>query len=65
VLAIVGGFLAAAALGDDGSFEDVGATPSTVGAVLFWVWMIVTSVLLWRATPRSDSVASFPPSAGR
>jgi hypothetical protein len=51
-LAIVGGFLAAAALGDDGSFEDLGGTPSAVGALVFWVWMIVTSVLLWRATPR-------------
>ena len=51
VLLIVGGFLAAAALGDDGDFKDVGTTPSAFGAVLFWIWLLATSVVLWRSRP--------------
>ena len=50
-LLVVGGFLGAAALGDDGDFKDVGATPSAVGSVLFWIWLVATSVVLWRARP--------------
>ena len=44
VLAIVGGFLAAAALGDDGDFKDLGGTPSALGALVFWVWLLATSL---------------------
>jgi hypothetical protein len=52
LLGIVGGLMAAAALGDDGDFKDLGATPSAVGALLFWIWLVATSVVLWRAAPR-------------
>lgn len=51
-LAIAGGILAAAALGDDGSFKDWGEQPSAVGALAFWIWMLATAVILWRRTPR-------------
>ena len=52
VLLIVGGVLAARALGDDGDFKELGGTPSAIGAVGFWVWMLVSGVLLWRSAPR-------------
>jgi hypothetical protein len=54
-LAIVGGLLAAAALGDDGNFKDVGGTPSAIGVLFFWIWMVATSVVLWRASPRRSA----------
>jgi hypothetical protein len=52
VLLIVGGVLALRALGDDGDFKELGQQPSAVGALAFWVWMLVTSIILWRRTPR-------------
>lgn len=52
VLGIAGGILAAAALGDDGSFKDWGQQPSAIGALGLWIWMVAVSVILWRRTPR-------------
>jgi Domain of unknown function (DUF4386) len=51
-LLVAGGFVAAAALGDDGGFKEWGQQPSAIGALLFWIWMIATSIVLWRARPR-------------
>ena len=51
-LLIVGGILAAAALGDEGGFKDWGEQPSAVGALAFWIWMLATGVILWRRRPR-------------
>ena len=56
VLAIVGGILAGAALGDDGSFHDWGAQPTEIGVGLFWIWMITTSAILWRRRPPGAAV---------
>ena len=57
VLMVVGGFFAAAALGDDGDFKELGEQPFAIGAVVFWIWMLVTAIVLWRTRPQ-------PPSAG-
>jgi hypothetical protein len=51
-LMIAGGILGAAALGDDGGFKDWGEQPSAFGALAFWIWMLATSVILWRRAPR-------------
>ena len=51
-LTIVGGIIEAAALGDDGTFHDLGELPTSFGALAFWIWMIATAVILWRRTPR-------------
>lgn len=58
VLLIAGGILAAAALGDAGDFHDLGEQPSAFGALVFWTWMLATSVILWRSTPRPVADAS-------
>ena len=55
VLMVIGGFLAAAALGDDGDFKDLGEQPFAIGAVVFWIWMLATSIVLWRARPQPAS----------
>jgi hypothetical protein len=54
----VGAFLAAASLGDDGSFGDWGEQPFAIGALLLWIWMVATSVVLWRARPRGVNALS-------
>jgi hypothetical protein len=58
-LMIVGGFLAAAAVGDDGDFNELGEQPSAIGALLFWLWLLATSAVLWRRRPDPE-----PASAG-
>jgi hypothetical protein len=50
-LMIAGGILAAAALGDDGGFKEWGEQPRAVGALVFWIWMLAVSVILWRNAP--------------
>lgn len=57
VLVIAGGIIGAAALGDDGGFHDLGEQPTNVGALVFWIWMLATAVILWRRTPRATASA--------
>jgi len=57
-LVICGGIVAASAQGATGSFHTVGGIlngPPTFG---FWIWMIGTSVVLFRATPRRGAAQS-------
>ena len=58
VLMIVGGFVAPAALGDDGDFKDWGEQPFAFGALVFWIWMLATSIVLWRNRPKPVSAAT-------
>jgi hypothetical protein len=50
--AIVGGIIQVAALGETGTLHDAGEPLTTVGALGFWIWLIATSVSLWRHAPR-------------
>ncbi|MDQ3889775.1 MAG: DUF4386 domain-containing protein [Actinomycetota bacterium] len=58
-LGVLGGVIEAAATGADGTFHDLGTIPSGIGAGGLWVWLVATSVVLWRAAPprQLDSVA--------
>jgi hypothetical protein len=58
LLLVVGGFLGAAALGDDGDFKDLGEQPSAFGGLLFWVWLLATSIVLWRSRPKAAIAAT-------
>jgi len=49
-LLLVGGIIGVGGLGARGTFHDV-AGAFMVGVPIFWVWMIATSVVLFRATP--------------
>lgn len=51
-LLIAGGIMGAAALGADGGFHDLGEQASSIGALAFWIWILATSVILWRRSPR-------------
>jgi hypothetical protein len=53
VVLVVASLLVAAALGDDGDFGTWGEQPFAIGALLWWVWIVATSVILWRARPRA------------
>ena len=50
-LLLVGGILGVGGLGAKGTFHDV-ASAFLVGVPIFWVWMIATSVVLFRAAPK-------------
>lgn len=54
VAAMVGGIIQVAALGSTGMLHDVGEPVTNVGAVGFWIWLIATSIILWRHAPRRD-----------
>jgi hypothetical protein len=51
VLLLVGGFVAARAVGDEGEFKEWGEQPFAIGALLLWIWMMATSIVLWRRHP--------------
>jgi uncharacterized protein DUF4386 len=51
-IAIVGGITQVAAAGETGALHDAGDPLTTVGAIGFWIWLIATSVILWRHAPR-------------
>lgn len=51
IVLAIGAILVAAALGDDGDFGTWAEQPFSIGALLMWIWMIATSVVLWRARP--------------
>jgi hypothetical protein len=51
-LLAVGGVLGASALGSTGTLHDVGGALTGIPVAGFWLWMIATSIVLFRATPR-------------
>lgn len=57
-LATIGGVVGGAALGADGSGHDIGALLTGVPLLGFWVWMIVTSVVLFRLAPGRGDLAA-------
>jgi hypothetical protein len=50
-LLICGGVVGASALGSTGGFHDFGGALTGVPVPVFWIWMIATSVVLFRHTP--------------
>jgi len=52
-LLVVGGIVAVGGLGASGTFHDVAGALSSIPVPIVWVWMIGTSVVLFRATPRT------------
>lgn len=50
-LVILGGVLGGAAVGATGSFRDLGEIPIGIGVLGFWIWMLATSIILWRHAP--------------
>ena len=57
-LLAVGGVVGAAALGSSGTLHDVGGALTGIPVAGFWIWMIGTSVILFRATPRRGPAQS-------
>ncbi len=57
-LLAVGGVFGAAGLGSSGTVHDVGAALTAFPAPLMWIWMIATSVILFRASPRREIAQS-------
>lgn len=51
-LLVVGGILNVGGLGASGSFHSVSSAVSSLPVPLVWIWMIGTSVVLFRAAPR-------------
>jgi hypothetical protein len=51
-LLIIGGILAVGGLGATGTFHDVAGALSSIPVPIVWIWMIGTSIVLFRATPR-------------
>jgi hypothetical protein len=56
-LLVVGGILDVGGLGATGSFHDIAGALSSVPVPIVWVWMIGTSIVLFRATPRRVAMA--------
>lgn len=52
VIGIVGGIIQVAAIGETGILIDAGAGLTNAGVLGFWIWMIATSVVLFRRTSR-------------
>lgn len=51
-LVVAGGIVGASAAGSTGAFHDIGAALNGLPVAGFWVWIIATSVLLFRHAPR-------------
>jgi hypothetical protein len=51
-LLAVGGIVGVGGLGASGTFHDVAGALSSIPVPIVWVWMIATSVVLFRAAPR-------------
>jgi hypothetical protein len=56
-LLVVGGILGAGGLGASGTFHDVAGAFSSIPVPIVWIWMIATSIILFRATPRHREAA--------
>ena len=55
VLLTAAGIIASSAQGAAGSWHNVGSVLGGVPVFAVWIWMIATSIILWRATPRTDA----------
>jgi len=53
-----GGIVGASAQGATGSFHDIGGAFTGVPVLGFWIWMIATSIVLFRAAPRPEAAAA-------
>ncbi len=51
-LLVAGGILGVGGLGGSGSFHDVAGAFSSIPVPIVWIWMIGTSIVLFRSTPR-------------
>jgi hypothetical protein len=56
-LAVVGGIIQVAFLRGESTLADVGQPLTGVGALGFWIWMLATSIILWRAAPARTRTA--------
>src|SRR6266550_4787878 len=56
-LLIAGGILGVGGLGASGTFHDVAGAFSSIPVPIVWIWMIATSIILFRATPRHREAA--------
>ncbi len=64
-LGIVGGIVGAGGLGATGALHDVGGALTAIPIPFVWIWMIVTSIVLFRArnvvpTRRAEGVEASP-----
>lgn len=50
-MGILGGVIEPPAAGAEGAFNDFGTIPTGIAAGGFWIWLVATSVVLWRAAP--------------
>jgi hypothetical protein len=57
-LLVVGGILGVGALGATGSFHDVAGAFTSIPVPIVWIWMIATSIVLFRATPSSGDATT-------
>jgi hypothetical protein len=55
-LLAVGSTMGAASLGSSGTLHDVGGALTSLPVPFIWIWMIATSVILFRATPRHGAL---------
>ncbi len=53
-----GGVVASSAEGSSGTWHTIGNVLTGLPVLAAWVWMIVTSVIIWRATPRAEAAPS-------
>jgi len=51
-LLVAGGILGVGGLGGSGSFHDVAGAFSSIPVPIVWIWMIGTSIVLFRSAPR-------------
>jgi len=57
-LLAVGSTMGAAGLGANGTLHDVGGALTSLPVPGIWIWMIATSVILFRATPQREIAAT-------
>ncbi|MGH2811194.1 MAG: hypothetical protein ACRDI1_00585 [Actinomycetota bacterium] len=53
-LTIVGGIIEPVRAGATGTFQELGELPNALGSLTFWVWILVTSIILWRSAPTRE-----------
>jgi hypothetical protein len=58
VLLTAAGIIASSAQGSAGTWHTIGSVLGGVPVLAVWIWMIATSIILWRATPRTDAAPS-------
>ena len=54
LLLTVAGIIASSAQGATGTWHSIGSALGGVPVFATWIWIIATSVILWRATPKTD-----------